>query len=125
MSDPADEIDQLSSEERTNYPLTLSVDDLGEGFLLTAQVSQPIAPERVCAFMTRALAELLQALQEAPQTPASRIDVLLDEAEREQVLHGGTTPHSRTRRTSACTSCSKRRSSARRRPPRWCTARRS
>ncbi|WVV46933.1 hypothetical protein THH46_17220 [Pseudomonas sp. NA13] len=28
----------LSSEERTNYPLTLNVDDLGEGFSLTVQV---------------------------------------------------------------------------------------
>src|SRR5207253_10353501 len=28
----------LRSQERTNYPLTLSVDDLGEGFMLTAQV---------------------------------------------------------------------------------------
>ena len=30
-------------EERTNYPLTLSVDDLGEGFRLTAQVSAAVA----------------------------------------------------------------------------------
>ena len=32
----------LGGEERTNYPLTLSVDDLGEGFALTAQVAAPV-----------------------------------------------------------------------------------
>ncbi|MCI0998351.1 condensation domain-containing protein, partial [Pseudomonas corrugata] len=31
-------IEVLSGEERTNYPLMLSVDDLGEGFSLTVQV---------------------------------------------------------------------------------------
>ena len=31
-------IELLGGEERTNYPLTLSVDDSGEGFALTAQV---------------------------------------------------------------------------------------
>ena len=50
-----------SGEERTNYPLTLSVDDLGEGFALTAQVtSRSIDPERVCAFMQPALEQLVE-----------------------------------------------------------------
>src|SRR5208282_6638367 len=40
---------------RTNYPFTLSVDDLGEGFTLTAQVSAVIGPMRVCEFMHTAL----------------------------------------------------------------------
>ena len=30
----------LHAHERTNYPLALSVDDLGEGFVLTAQVAK-------------------------------------------------------------------------------------
>ena len=42
----------LRGEERTNYPLTLSVDDLGEGFTLTAQVQSAVGRgERVCEFM--------------------------------------------------------------------------
>src|SRR5205809_4697435 len=36
-------IEVLHAEERTNYPLTLSVDDLGAGFTLTAQVAAPVA----------------------------------------------------------------------------------
>ncbi|HLL45217.1 MAG TPA: condensation domain-containing protein, partial [Longimicrobiaceae bacterium] len=35
-------IARIRSEERTNYPFVLSVDDLGEGFRLTAQVREPV-----------------------------------------------------------------------------------
>ena len=38
-------------EERTNYPLALSVDDLGEGFGLTAQAPASVDAARVCALM--------------------------------------------------------------------------
>ena len=62
-------IASLYAEERTNYPLTLSVDDLGEGFALTAQTQTPLAPERICAFMRVALEGLVEALEQAPQTP--------------------------------------------------------
>ncbi len=37
----------LSAEERTNYPLTLSVDDLGEGFGLSLLASTQVDPQRV------------------------------------------------------------------------------
>ncbi len=37
-------IESLGGEERTNYPFTLSVDDLGQGFALTAQVQAPLEP---------------------------------------------------------------------------------
>ena len=58
----------LWGEERTNYPLTLSVDDLGEQFALTALVSAPVAAERVCALMETALSNVVEALAEAPDT---------------------------------------------------------
>ena len=35
----------LARQERTNYPITLSVDDLGEGFALTAQTDRRIDPQ--------------------------------------------------------------------------------
>ena len=51
----------LRGEERTNYPLTLSVDDLGEDFGLAAQTPASIGPMRVCEFMRTALEELVEA----------------------------------------------------------------
>jgi arthrofactin-type cyclic lipopeptide synthetase C len=79
-------IENLRGEERTNYPLTLSVDDLGEGFVLTAQVQAPMAAERTCALMHRALESLADALERAPETPARSLEVL-PESERRLVLY--------------------------------------
>ncbi|WP_026145263.1 condensation domain-containing protein, partial [Pseudomonas asplenii] len=78
-------IEILSSEERTNYPLTLSVDDLGEDFSLNVLALPGIGAQRVCDYMTVALVNLAAALEQAPQTPLAGISVL-PAAEREQVL---------------------------------------
>ncbi|MDU7111260.1 MAG: AMP-binding protein, partial [Clostridium perfringens] len=78
-------IEVLHAEERTNYPLALSVDDLGAGFALTAQVAAPVAAERICAFMATALEGLVEALERTPERPLRQIDVL-PEAERHRVL---------------------------------------
>ena len=78
-------VEVLYGEERTNYPLTLSVDDLGEGFGLTAQVQDPIDPRRVCDFMNTALERLVEALERAPTRAVRSLDVL-PEAERRQVV---------------------------------------
>src|SRR5262249_17244163 len=80
-------IEELEFEGRTNYPLVLSVDDLGEGFELTAQAARPIDPGRVCEFMRMALERLVEALETAPGIAAGTIDVM-PEAERHQVLVG-------------------------------------
>ena len=78
-------VEVLYGEERTNYPLTFSVDDLGEGFRLTAQVQDPIDPRRVCDFMNRALERLVEALERAPTRAVRSLDVL-SESERRQVV---------------------------------------
>jgi amino acid adenylation domain-containing protein len=75
----------LRSEERTNYPLTLSVDDLGDGFRLLAQVHRSVEPQRVCALMRTALEQLVEALETRPATPVRSLDVLPAE-ERRQVI---------------------------------------
>jgi amino acid adenylation domain-containing protein len=80
-----DGIEPLGSEERTNYPLTLSVDDLGEGFALEVQVQSSIDPQRVCAFVHTALERLVDALERAPTTPLHDLDVM-PASERHQLL---------------------------------------
>ncbi|WP_240325789.1 condensation domain-containing protein, partial [Pseudomonas syringae] len=75
----------LSGEERTNYPLTLNVDDLGEGFSLTALVVSSIGAQRVCGYMHTALENLLTALEQTPETSLQGLSIL-PVVEREQLL---------------------------------------
>ncbi|RMQ45588.1 Amino acid adenylation, partial [Pseudomonas cichorii] len=81
-----DGIESLSNEERTNYPLTLSVDDLGSGFAVTALAMVEIGAQRVCDTLLCALNNLIDALENHPATALQAITVL-PEAEREQLLH--------------------------------------
>ncbi|PHM60991.1 Amino acid adenylation [Xenorhabdus ishibashii] len=75
----------LTSEENTNYPITLSVDDLGDGFQLTAQTVTEIAPERITAYLATAISSLIDALVHNPQQRLRDIPIL-PAAERQQVL---------------------------------------
>ncbi|WP_122319512.1 non-ribosomal peptide synthetase, partial [Pseudomonas corrugata] len=75
----------LSSEERTNYPLTLNVDDLGDDFSLTVQVDAQLSAQRISGYMQVALQSLVDALEHAPQTPMHSLTVL-PAAERRQLL---------------------------------------
>ncbi|MFL1563961.1 amino acid adenylation domain-containing protein [Pseudomonas sp. O64] len=75
----------LSAEERTNYPLTLSVDDLGEGFGLSVLASTLVDPQRVCAYLQTALENLVTALEQAPHTPLNHVSVV-PAAEQQQLL---------------------------------------
>ncbi|SMB27154.1 Non-ribosomal peptide synthetase, terminal component [Sterolibacterium denitrificans] len=77
----------LASQERTNYPFTVSVDDLGEGFALVAQIDRRVQPGRVNAYLQTALQALVDALEQAPQTPILELDIL-PAAERLQLLEG-------------------------------------
>ncbi|HKX26068.1 MAG TPA: AMP-binding protein, partial [Blastocatellia bacterium] len=78
-------ISPLDSEERTNYPLTLSVDDFGTDFTLTAHTVSPLDPGRICDLMRTALEKLVGALETLPETETRAIDVL-PESERRQIL---------------------------------------
>jgi amino acid adenylation domain-containing protein len=69
-------IEVLHTDERTNYPFSLDVDDLGDGFALVAQVQTPISPERVCATMHAALEQLAAALEDTREMPSSGMDVV-------------------------------------------------
>ncbi|KAG0181657.1 hypothetical protein DFQ28_002297, partial [Apophysomyces sp. BC1034] len=72
-------VERLSAEERTNYPLTLSVEDFGQALGLTAQVVEPLDPDRVCGYMQQALESLAEALEATPERPARQLEVLPSE----------------------------------------------
>ena len=80
-----DGIALLASEERTNYPVTLSVNDFGEELSLSAQVHQPADARRTCGYMNRALEELVEALERAPKSSLNELQIL-PEIERHQVV---------------------------------------
>ncbi|WP_170948621.1 non-ribosomal peptide synthetase, partial [Pseudomonas sp. Irchel 3A7] len=71
-----DDIEHLGGRERTNYPLTMAVDDLGEAFSLTVQAVSGIDGERVCGYMLSALEHIDEALEFAPATPVHALQVL-------------------------------------------------
>jgi amino acid adenylation domain-containing protein len=75
----------LGSVARSNYPVTLSVDDLGDGFVLTAQTYPAVGAERLCGFMRTALDGLAEALERTPDMAVRRVD-MLGEVERHRVV---------------------------------------
>ncbi|WXK34527.1 non-ribosomal peptide synthase/polyketide synthase (plasmid) [Mycetohabitans rhizoxinica] len=78
-------VELLSAEERTNYPLTLSVEDLGQALGLTAQVVASLEPDRMCGYMQQALQSLVEALEMSPEWPVGQLEVLPRE-ERQLLL---------------------------------------
>jgi amino acid adenylation domain-containing protein len=78
-------IQVLREEERTNFPLALVIEDLGDGFRLIVQVRRPISAERLCGYTAHALNGLSQLLEWNPETPVREVPVMLQQ-ERELVL---------------------------------------
>ncbi|ALI10861.1 MULTISPECIES: non-ribosomal peptide synthase/polyketide synthase [Pseudomonas] len=66
----------LGTAERTNYPFTFSVDDLGQGFGITAQIAGSVGAQRALEFLEQALASLVLALGSSPHRLARTLDVL-------------------------------------------------
>ncbi|ADU38493.1 non-ribosomal peptide synthetase [Variovorax paradoxus] len=81
----------LGGEERTNYPVTLSVDDEGEGFALVAQIHEAVDAQRVCGFMHAALSGIVQALQDQPQRPVCEL-ALMPAGETDELAAWGVNP---------------------------------
>jgi amino acid adenylation domain-containing protein len=82
---------QLGGEERSNYPLTLSVDDLGEGLSLSVLAQQGIGAVRVANWMAAAVAQLIQALEQEGTVCVDTLPIL-DAQERVQLLEGMNPP---------------------------------
>ncbi|WP_395375876.1 amino acid adenylation domain-containing protein [Marinicella sp. W31] len=84
-ADDTTEVAVLDSYERTNYPLTLSVDDLGgEQFSLNLQAVAEIDGERVIEYMRTAMESLITAVFENDRS--IKDIVILPKAERQQLL---------------------------------------
>ncbi|WP_017348402.1 solanimycin non-ribosomal peptide synthetase SolG [Pantoea sp. A4] len=73
-------------EERTTYPITLSVDDYGSALGLNIQVVDSLDPELLFAYMQQALENIAKALGETPHLPMQQIDIL-PAAERHLLLN--------------------------------------
>ncbi|MBB3643839.1 amino acid adenylation domain-containing protein, partial [Variovorax sp. BK613] len=69
-------IDTLGGAERSNYPFGMSVDDLGKGFELVAQVHDSVDAQRVCGYMLAAVQGVVTALVQRPQQPACEIGIV-------------------------------------------------
>ncbi|WP_240335935.1 non-ribosomal peptide synthetase, partial [Pseudomonas syringae] len=78
-------VEVLGGEERTNYPLSLSVDDLGDSFGLTVQAVAGIDARRICGYMHTVLEQLADALDSRPDAPLHSLD-WLPAHERRQLL---------------------------------------
>ncbi|PVZ42393.1 non-ribosomal peptide synthetase [Pseudomonas sp. CC120222-01a] len=78
-------IEVLDGQERTNYPLSLNVDDLGEGFRLVAMTPAEVGAARICGQMNQVLAAMVEALEHEPELLLQRLPVLEAE-ERQRVL---------------------------------------
>jgi len=79
----------LRVEERTNYPFGMSVDDLGDGFTLTAQAPASIDAARICHFMSNALEALVVALDETPDAAARNLKILGGDEQRRLLQWSG------------------------------------
>jgi arthrofactin-type cyclic lipopeptide synthetase B len=61
---------------RTNYPITLAVDDLGEDFALIMQTVSMLDASRMLGYVETALGSLVEALETAPQRPALDLPIM-------------------------------------------------
>jgi amino acid adenylation domain-containing protein/non-ribosomal peptide synthase protein (TIGR01720 family) len=85
----------VGSEERTNYPILMSVDDLGEDFGLVAQAAPAAGAQRMCAHLQTAVDSLVQALAQQPQRPACTLETV-DAPELARQLSLGRSPWRRS-----------------------------
>jgi amino acid adenylation domain-containing protein len=77
-------IEAAPGEERSNYPLALAVDDLGQGFMITAQCDG-VSAARVAAMLAYAVEQFAHALRDRPTVELGSLSIL-PEAERQQLL---------------------------------------
>ncbi|RPE39192.1 amino acid adenylation domain-containing protein [Streptomyces sp. Ag109_O5-1] len=82
-------VETLDYWEQSNYPLAVSVDDLGTGasggFTFTVHAVAPIDADLVASLLATATENITNALEHEPATPFNRTDIL-DADQRQRVL---------------------------------------
>ncbi|MBV8368733.1 MAG: amino acid adenylation domain-containing protein, partial [Candidatus Eremiobacteraeota bacterium] len=76
----------LSGEERTNYPVGMSVNDHGDELSLSVKSDESVDPDRLCGYMQTALAGVVEALEREPARALASVEVV-PERERAQVVY--------------------------------------
>ncbi|KAF9343084.1 hypothetical protein BGX26_006288, partial [Mortierella sp. AD094] len=75
----------LDVQQRTNYPITMNVDDFGTELSLTCQATHSIDALQICLYMQESLRNLLDALCNTPSMQARDIEIL-PTVERERLV---------------------------------------
>ena len=82
-----DGIAAVSGGERTNYPVTVLVNDAGSGFSVSVLAVSPVDGDLVAGLVLAAAEGLAGVLEDAPQTALRQVPVL-DPVERARVVEG-------------------------------------
>ncbi|WP_075343709.1 non-ribosomal peptide synthetase [Tenacibaculum agarivorans] len=69
-------VDVTSVNERTNYPISLDIDDYGKEFVLTAQIDGDIKPELFLGYIEEALTQLVKGLKAEQNTTVDSVTIL-------------------------------------------------
>ncbi|WP_341829851.1 amino acid adenylation domain-containing protein [Tahibacter aquaticus] len=83
----------LDASARNSYPLTMSVEDRGQAFGLTAQCQQGIDGAHLAGYLESVIAALVDKLESDPAFPLNRLE-LLPSAQHQQLLVQGRGPAS-------------------------------
>ncbi|MGN6150812.1 MAG: amino acid adenylation domain-containing protein, partial [Lysobacteraceae bacterium] len=75
----------LHTEESTNYPISLQVDEYGTEFMLSAYCIEGLDADRINGYLLAAIETVTSALEEGSHEPALSLDIL-PFAERRRVL---------------------------------------
>ncbi|MBD0418225.1 hypothetical protein H0H10_03420, partial [Streptomyces sp. TRM S81-3] len=71
-----DGIRTVFTQETTNYPVAVSVDDLGTGFAVTVDAVRGADAHQLCELLLTCLDRLADALADTPGLPVADVDVL-------------------------------------------------
>ncbi|QHE85934.1 non-ribosomal peptide synthase/polyketide synthase [Hydrogenophaga sp. BPS33] len=81
-------LQMLGAEERTNYPLGIAVDDLGEAFALEAQAVGGIDAQKLAQYLAHAVEQLAHALEQEPEKPVLALEIVSPEEQHALWLAG-------------------------------------